>query len=82
MKMGDKIKMDIKHTENTILNLFHNASTELKFIYVVCFHGQKTTVFKQVFRLSDEEANEEILILSGPTVNFRILNQKLTYAYV
>jgi hypothetical protein len=47
--MGDKIKMDIKHTDSIILNLFHNASTERRFIYVGCFHGLKTTVFKEMF---------------------------------
>jgi hypothetical protein len=51
MKMGDKIKIDIKHTDSIILNLFYNASTELNFIYVDCFHGLKNTVFNKMLYL-------------------------------
>jgi hypothetical protein len=84
MKMGDKIKMDIKHTDSIILNLFHNASTKPKFMCVDCFHGLNSTDLKKnaVFRFSDEEAKEEILIFSGPKVHSGILNQMLRYAYL
>jgi len=76
--------MDIKHTDSTILNLFHNASTETKFMYVDCSHGLNSTDFKKnaLFRFSDEEANEEILIFWGPKVHSRILNQMLRYVFL